>query len=1085
MLKFLNITLNTIVIIIIFNQFIILTKFSYKYNFHYDYGNKLKTVCTKENVEYETNRYQLNNNIKNIEINNYNHHIILILSIIFTVTISIIFTFIFYNEFCNMNKNFMDYSFKSKIYILFIILITFCILINPILLILFKLFNLKYYNVISLFNHNINKTNLYIISSIFIILIIFKLIIIYYDYNIPEFIEEKQNKNTRYIELFYFIFYLFIYIGTLYYITNIILLYSYKIKEFTVDKNEFSDNKSIIGQYINKLFGLSEHDKFIEKIEYIKKVDLEINEKPDTKNNNLPKNLNNFNNIPIEDVENIQKQIKYILDNFQEINTANIDTKQIINKCIKDYMIIKYDSNNPLGDKETETNLYELIIENDEINSLFGENKKIIASIITQKISKSIQMLDIKIKKNNDIKDESEIIENNELYELYTSDTISIFRKNVEGLLFIIGIFLLSIFIVNFGISFYNQKFCSRIKNNIIIPLLSLYILILILISNDSFNKIINNYIINNPKFIYKNNINNINYNFNKILENELYIYENTNNTLCKNAKNSFVSVINNILFHKSIISNNNSTNIINFPIELTIYDNECSNNKKDIDYNLETNLDGIFYDITDCSIIYQNKIKYIIQNTTIYDYNSLELMNLLKDIKSTPFNNSIENTILYDIINKNIKHENIKIMITKIKQKLKNLLKNTLYNTIVLKKSYDNFDITEKNNINYLSDNKYNNYINVENTNSEINKYNYIIDNIIDEYINMILINHYLLSKLVNTYSLNEIFEKIDKNEIDYELKKDMTEYINNFIELYKTYLNKLNLIFKNKYNLNNKTNNISLYLINIYNNINKENPYYDDIIYPYSKTENQIDNMSVMVRFNKNLTNIINDYDKLRIICNDTIKYNNNECNIYNTNYDKKILSKKIENIVRVNILNIDKLFGIIDKIINQTETIIYFDNYFTNDKKLIEYNNLTSLLISIKVDNIGIIREVYNDIIINYFNTDNNINKIVEKEEFENKLNELNERIFNKFYKIKNETSIPIVPSAILKKHNERLLDIRDNINYLLKISDSKKEKKIYEEKDNIINLNTRINEVNYVFIYLLIIYAILIFLIKYIK
>ena len=1082
MLKILNITLNTIVFIIIFNQLITLTQFAYIYNFHYDYGNKLKTVCRKENVEYETNRYQLNNNIKNIEINNYNHHIILILSIIFTVTISIIFTFIFYNEFCNMNNNFIFYNFKCKLYILFILMITLCILIYPILLIILKLFNLKYNNEISVFNHNINKKNLYIILSIFSCLIIFKLIIIYYNYNIPDFVKGKQNKNTRYIELFYFIFYLSIYIGTIYYITNIILLYIYKIEEFIINKNEFIDTKSIITQYTNKLFGLSEHNKFIKKIEYKKSVDFEIYEKPYTKDNNLPINLNNFNHIPSEDIENIQKEITSILDNLSELNTENIDKNKLINKCIKDYMIIKYNNKDSIEDKKIENILYEIIKHNDDINSLSEENKNIIASIITQKISKSIQKLDIKIKNNNNIKDEEIIIKNNESSELYSSDTKSIFRKNVEGLLFIIGIFLLSLFIVNIGISFYNQQFSSRIKNNIIVPLLSLYILILILISNESFNKLINNYIINNPKFIYKNNINNINNNFNKILENELYIYENTNNTLCKNAKNSFISVINNILFNRSIITNNTLENIITFPTELKNYDNDCYNNIKNIDYNLETNLEGIFYNRDDCSNIKVRKIKDIIKNTTIYDYNSLELINLLKDIKLTQFNNSIENTILYDIINKNKKHENIKIMITKIKTKLKNLFKNTLYNTIVLKKSYNNIDITDKENIDYLNNTKYNNYINVENTNSEIKKYNYIIDTIIDEYINMLLINQYLLSKLVDTYSLKEIFDKMEKNDINYKLKKDLTEYINNFIELYKTYLNKLNLIFKSKYNLNTKTNKISLYLINVYNNINKENPYYDDIIYPYNKNENQINHKSELINLNKNLTNIINDYDKLRVICNDTIKYNNNECNIHNTNYDKRVLAKKIENIVRVNILNIDKLIAIINKIFIKTEIITYYNNYFTNDEKLIKYNNLGSLLNSTLPQSFIKIRNVYTSIIHNYFDTNNNINKLEDDISLQNKLILLNKNIFDNFYKIINKTNT--IP-AILKQDNEKLLEIRDNINYLLKISESKQEKKIYEEKDNVINLNTKINEVNYVFIYLIIIYIILIFLIKYIK
>ena len=1090
MLKILNITLNTIVFIIIFNQLITLTNFAYIYNFYYDYGNKLKTVCKKENVEYETNRYQLNNNIKNIEINNYNHHIILILSIIFTVTISIIFTFIFYNEFCNMNNNFVFYNFKCKLYILCIIMITLCILIYPILLIILKLFNLKYNNEISVFNHNINKKNLYIILSIFSCLIIFKLIIIYYNYNIPDFVKGKQNKNTRYIELLYFIFYLSIYIGTIYYITNIILLYIYKIKEFIIDTNEFIDTKSIITQYTNRLFGLSEHNEFIKKIEYKKSVDFEIYEKPDTKDNNLPVNLNNLNDIPSEYIENIQKEITTILDNVSELNTANIDKNKLINKCIKDYMIIKYNNKESIEDKKIEYYLYEIINHNDDIKLLSEENKNIIASIITQKISKSIQKLDIKIKNNNNIKDEEIIIKNNESSELYSSDTKSIFRKNVEGLLFIIGIILLSLFTVNIGISFYNQQFSSRIKNNIIVPLLSLYILILILISNESFNKLINNYIINNPKFIYKNNINNINNDFNKILENELYIYENTNNTLCKNAKNSFISVINNILFNRSIITNITLGNkIITFPTELRIYDNDCYNNIKNIDYNLKTNLEGIFYNIDDCSNIEVTKIKDIIKNTTIYDYNSLELINLLKDIKLTQFNNSIENTILYDIIIKNKKHENIKIMITKIKTKLKNLFKNTLYNTIVLKKSYNNIDITDKQQIDYLNDAKYDDYINVENKNSEIKKYNYIIDTIIDEYINMLLINQYLLSKLVNTYSLKEIFDKIEEvekneeNDFDYKLKKDLIEYINNFIELYKTYLNKLNLIFKSKYNLNNKTNKISLYLINVYNNINKENPYYDDIIYPYNKNENKINHKSEMINLNKNLTNIINDYDKLRVICNDTIKYNNNECNIYNTNYDKRVLAKKIENIVRVNILNIDKLIAIIEKIFIKTEIITYYNNYFINDEKFKKYdNNLTSLLNNIKYDNITKIRTVYSNIIQTYFDTTNDINELETDVAFENELQELNILIFNNFYKIIDNTH---PKSAELKQYNEMLLEIRDNINYLLKISESKQEKKIYEEKDNVINLNTKINEVNYVFIYLIIIYIILIFLIKYIK
>lgn len=1077
MLKKLNITLNTIVLIIILNQLITMTTFSYNYNFHYDYGNNLKTVCTSENVEYETNRYQLNTNIKNIANNNYNYYVILILSIIFTITISTILTFLFYNEFCNMDENFMNYNLKSKIYIIIITLLTLSIFIYPILLIIFKLLNLKFNNEISIYNHTINKNKIYIVLSIICILIIFKFITIKYNYNLPNFENNKlYDQNTKYVELIYFILYTFIYLGTIYYITNIIILFNYKINKFTVDKNEFSDKESLITQYINKLLGLSENDKYIEKIEYKKKINLDVNKTIVSKNKDLPKNLDNYNTIPIEELEAIHTQINNVLQ-IAEIrqtqeNREKID--KIINKSIKDYIIIRKDNNI----KDAETELYKNIKNDENIKGIL-DNDNIISSIITQKISNSIEKLDTKIKNNNNIKDENEVIKNKEDYELYVSDKTSIFRKNVEGLLFIIGIFLISIFIVNIGISYIFESISTRIKNNIIIPLLSLYILILVLISIESFNKIINTYIIDNPKFIYKNNINNVNYNFNKILENELYIYEKTNTVLCKNAKNSFISVINNVLFNISLVTNK-INNIIPFPNELKDYDDNCNNNKPDIDYNLKTNLTEVFYPLNNCSKINTSKILNLIINTTLYDYDSPELEKLLKDIQFTHINNSIENTILYEIINKNSKHENIKIMIKKIKEKLNNLLKHTLYNTIILKKSYDKYERNgEKAKIDYLNIYDYKNYINSDNTNSEIKKYNFIINNIIDEYINMIILNHYLLSKLTNKYSLNEIINKLKSGSIsDYKLKKDIVEYVNKFTELYQIYLNKLNLIFKSKYNLDRKTNKISLYLINIFNNINKENPYYDDIIYPYNKTENKMNHKSILINFNKNLTNIINDYDKLRIICDNKIKYNNNECRIEDTDYDKRVLGKKIENICRTNKLNIDKLIDIIDNNISN-ETKEYFNTYFINNDDISQYKNLEYLLNTIKINLININKEYDNGnegIITNYFGIDN-INNL--DNDFEIKLKLLNEEILRIFYKGENSNE------AILKQVNEHLINCRNNINTLLKISDKKIKKKIYEEKENILNLNKKISEVNYIFIYLIIIYIIIIFLIKYIK
>ena len=233
-------------------------------------------------------------------------------------------------------------------------------------------------------------------------------------------------------------------------------------------------------------------------------------------------------------------------------------------------------------------------------------------------------------------------------------------------------------------------------------------------------------------------------------------------------------------------------------------------------------------------------------------------------------------------------------------------------------------------------------------------------------------------------------------------------------------------------------------------------------------------------MINFTKDLTNIINDYDKLRIICNNKIKYNNNECNIDITNYDKKILVKKIENICRTNNLNINKLIDIINKNISN-ETNNYFTPYFKINDDLEQYNDLNDLLNKIKIDlsNINDAYEHRTDGIIGIYFTDTNINNIVNDTQFESRLNDLTLKIFNNFYKKENGNG------TILSSAKDNLIKFRNNINILLKISDKKIEKKIYEEKDNVLNLNKKISEVNYIFINLIIIYIIIIFLIKYIK
>jgi HEPN domain-containing protein len=106
------------------------------------------------------------------------------------------------------------------------------------------------------------------------------------------------------------------------------------------------------------------------------------------------------------------------------------------------------------------------------------------------------------------------------------------------------------------------------------------------------------------------------------------------------------------------------------------------------------------------------------------------------------------------------------------------------------------------------------------------------------------------------------------------------------------------------------------------------------------------------------------------------------------------------------------------------------IYFKDNFP------EYDNFQSLLNNIK-HNLDEIYQEYGDNISEsigtYFNDRNNINNIKNDQDFEDKLQSLNERIYKQFYKNKREDSI----EAYLKSNNEQLIKNRDNINVLLKI------------------------------------------------
>ena len=176
-----------------------------------------------------------------------------------------------------------------------------------------------------------------------------------------------------------------------------------------------------------------------------------------------------------------------------------------------------------------------------------------------------------------------------------------------------------------------------------------------------------------------------------------------------------------------------------------------------------------------------------------------------------------------------------------------------------------------------------------------------------------------------------------------------------------------------------------------------------------------------------------------------------------------------KEIENTIRTNNLNINNyLIFINSDILTNIEFVDYVNsNYNKNDAALAEYQTFTDIISKVQ-EKISIISTEYKSILDTYYN-------LPESADVFN--SDVKETIFNMFYN-KNR-------QGTLKSKYDKLVIIKNIINYLLKIIDNKKDEKNYQEKEDILNINTKIKEVNYIFICLIIIYLFILYLIKYIK
>jgi hypothetical protein len=101
-----------IIIYIIIDELVRLSRFAFTYKINYDYGNNLSDICGGDNIEYETGRFLTMNSINNYKLSNdvYNKSnymiLLLIIVLIFMFIICYCFGIYFYNTVIEKNKCF-------------------------------------------------------------------------------------------------------------------------------------------------------------------------------------------------------------------------------------------------------------------------------------------------------------------------------------------------------------------------------------------------------------------------------------------------------------------------------------------------------------------------------------------------------------------------------------------------------------------------------------------------------------------------------------------------------------------------------------------------------------------------------------------------------------------------------------------------------------------------------------------------------------------------------------------------------------------------------------------------------------------
>jgi|UniRef100_A0A6C0JN70 hypothetical protein len=243
--KILKLIFYIIISIYLFIQFILLSNFLFKYFKSKNYGYLLEKICQTKNTEFESERFQLYNNIDEFKIEHnkkINYTLILSLILIYGIIYGMILSYIIYDFYYNIIIT-ENNDIKKMFYYVLLSLSS-----------IISIGYLPYYIGIK-FDNIKNKILLeaddYLLN-IFTILSVILLIVNYYK-------KFKSNYNNILLITLIITFYLIIY-----YIKKFINMYKNNIGNDNIIKNELNEN-DLLKNYIIEIFGLKYYYEKIEK----------------------------------------------------------------------------------------------------------------------------------------------------------------------------------------------------------------------------------------------------------------------------------------------------------------------------------------------------------------------------------------------------------------------------------------------------------------------------------------------------------------------------------------------------------------------------------------------------------------------------------------------------------------------------------------------------------------------------------------------------------------------------------------------------------------------------------------------------